>query len=79
VQSHITGNSAVETATHDEGDHSKKDNRSDKTCNCRPNHDSSTNHSAFKELAPMKARSSKTAVTATAMNINLTMPKMFSS
>jgi hypothetical protein len=47
----ITGNSAVETATHDEGDNSKKDYRSDKTCSCRPNHDSPTNYSAFKELA----------------------------
>jgi hypothetical protein len=31
-----------------------------------------------KSLPPMKARSSKTAVIATAMDINLTMPRMFS-
>jgi hypothetical protein len=31
-----------------------------------------------KSLPPMKARSSKTAVIATAMNTNLTMPRMFS-
>jgi hypothetical protein len=31
-----------------------------------------------KSLPPMKARSSKTAVIATGMNINLAMPRMFS-